>query len=98
MNSSSLSIFIINFCKLFFSAATHKGVTFNLDIVKHSLALKGVSAGESVFLEYLVLFSELHDCVTSAAHLLRDQLRRYNCGRWLMTHLTTPNAGLLSEK
>lgn len=73
-------------------------MTFNFDVVKYGHALKTLSTGESVFLEYLVLFSELHDCVTSAPHLIRDRPSRYNRGRWLMTHLTTPNTGLLSEK
>lgn len=73
-------------------------MTFNFDVVKYSHTLKTLSTGESVFLEYLDLFSELHDCVTSASHLVRDQLSRYNHGIWLMSHLTTVNTALLSEK
>lgn len=59
--------------------------------------MKTLSTGEPVFLEYLALFSELHDCVTSASRLIRDQLSRYNHGIWL-SHLATVNTGLLSEK
>lgn len=76
-----------------------QGVTSNRDVAKQGPTLKTVSTGECVFLEYLVLFAELHDCVTSAPHLIRGRLRRYNCGRWLMmTHLAVVNTGLLSEK
>lgn len=64
-------------------------MTFNFDVAKYDHTLKTLGTGESVFLEYLVSFSELHDCVTSAPHLIRDRLSRYNRGRWLMTHLTT---------
>lgn len=73
-------------------------MTFNFDVVKYGHTLKPLSTGESVFLEYLVLFSELHDCVTSDLRLICDRLSRCNCGRWLMTHLSTLNTGLLSEK
>lgn len=73
-------------------------MTFNFDVVKYGHTLKTLSTGESVFLEYLALFSELRDCVTSAPHLIRDQLSRYKRSRWLMTHLTTLNTGLLPEK